>query len=393
MKRFMIAGFLLVAVAAFIPSVLEAASSEALINLLVKKGLITEQELAQVETELETAHPEAVKSAADVSKPIEERIEKLEEGLANKTIVHVGKGNLKVGGLFQGWSLWDGDATDRFRIRRAELKFSGDILGNERFLYTVMIDPSQVTEDGTRKSVLQDAYFTIGKIPFLPHHAFQLGQFKLPSEEEGNRSSAKLDFAERSFVGRNIGDKRDIGAMLAGMWPYVDYYAGVFNGAGQNASDTDDRKDLAGKIVLKPLAGLENWGNLELDTFGYYRPGYGTGYSEKKRLGWGARYEWQQVSLKGAYVSFRDGTVPGYGWYGQAGYYLISKKLEAVMRYEGYDPNELAANDAGRDYTLGLNYFIDKHNAKMQINWVHKDERSDNEINNDQVIAALQYAF
>ena len=35
---------------------------------------------------------------------------------------------------------------------------------------------------------------------------------------------------------------------------------------------------------------------------------------------------------------------------------------------------------------------IAKHNAKAQLNWVHKDEQGD-EIGNDQVIGAFQYAF
>lgn len=45
-----------------------------------------------------------------------------------------------------------------------------------------------------------------------------------------------------------------------------------------------------------------------------------------------------------------------------------------------------------RDLTLGLNYLIAKHNAKAQLNRVHKDEQGD-EIGNDQVIGAFQYAF
>jgi hypothetical protein len=372
-------------------STVSAAERDPLITLLIKKGVITEQELAQVEAELAAEQTRAPTPAAEAPKTFEERLAKLEQDVGDKSVIHVGQGTLRVGGLFQGWAFWDGNDNDRFRIRRTELKFAGDILGDERFKYTVMIDPAQVTEDGTRKSVLQDAYFTLAQIPYLPYHAVQLGQYKVPSEEEGNRSSAKLDFAERSFVGRNVGDKRDIGAMLTGTWPYVDYSLGVFNGAGQNTSDTDDQKDLAAKVTLKPLAVLKGWGTLELDAFGYHRPNHGAA-AEKKRLGWGARYEWERVSLKSAYVLFQDGAVPANGWYGQAGYFLIPKKLQAVARFEGFDPNERTANDAERDLTLGLNYFIQKHNAKAQLNWVHKDEQAD-EISNDQVIGAFQYAF
>jgi phosphate-selective porin len=372
--------------AAFGVSRASATDSDALIKLLIKKGLITERELAEVEAELATAN-----SSAEAPTTIEDRVAKLEKDLGDTSAIRVGQGTLKVGGLFQGWAFWDGDDNDRFRIRRTELRFAGDILGDERFTYTIMVDPAQVTEDGTRKSVLQDAYFTLDHIPYLPHHTIQLGQYKLPSEEEGNRSSAKLDFAERSFIGRTIGEKRDIGAMLRGSWPYADYAVGVFNGDGQNTSDTNDQKDLAAKLVLKPLAGLKDWGSLELDVFGYHRPNPAS-VSEKKRLGWGARYEWERLSMKSAYALFQDAAAIGHGWYGQCGYFILPKKLQAVARIEGFDPNEGIANNAERDLTLGLNYFLAKHNVKTQLNWVRKDERGD-EIDNDQVIGVFQYAF
>jgi hypothetical protein len=372
-----------------------AGESDALIKLLIKKGLITEQELAQAEGELAAQQTQTAKPTTEAPRTLEERLAKLEKDVGDKSVIHVGQGTLKVGGLFQGWALWDGDDNDRFRVRRTEVKFSGDVLGDERFLYTLMVDPSQVTEDAssTRKSILQDFYFTLAQLPYLPHHAVQLGQFKLPSEEEGNRSSSKLDFAERSYIGRTFGDKRDIGAMLIGTWPLVDYAFGVFNGAGQNLSDTDDQKDLAAKVTLKPLEPWKdrNVGRLEFDLFGYHRPNHGTA-AEKKRLGWGARYEWERLSLKSAYMLFQDGAAPGNGWYGQAGYFLIPKKLQALARFEGFDPNERLANDAERDLSLGLNYFIAQHNAKVQLNWVRKDEQGD-EIGNDQLIGAFQYAF
>lgn len=372
-----------------------AAEHDALVQLLIKKGLITTEELSQAETEVAEQRAPAAPPRAEASKTTEERLAKLEKDIRDKTILRVGKGTMKVNGLLQGWAFWDGDDNDRFRVRRTELKFSGDVLGDDRFLYTLMVDPSQVTEDAssTRKSILQDFYFTLAQLPYLPHHAVQLGQFKLPSEEEGNRSSSKLDFAERSYIGRTFGDKRDIGAMLTGTWPLVDYAFGVFNGAGQNLSDTDDQKDLAAKVTLKPLEPWKdrNVGRLEFDMFGYHRPNHGTA-AEKKRLGWGARYEWERLSLKSAYMLFQDGAAPGNGWYGQAGFFLLPKQLQAVIRFEGFDPNERAANNAERDLSLGLNYFIANHNAKVQLNYVRKDEQSD-EITNDQVIGAFQYAF
>jgi len=378
-----------------------AADSDALIKLLIKKGLITEQELAQVEAEVASVQPRA-----EAPKTLEDRLVKLEQTIGDKSVIHVGHGTLKVGGLLQGWALWDGNDNDRFRIRRTELKFAGDILGDDRFKYTVMIDPSQVQEDNTRRSVLQDAFFTLDQLPWLAHHKVDLGQYKLPLTEEGLRSSAKLDFAERSFIGRTFGDQRDIGAMLTGEWPALTYQAGVFNGSGQNQSDANDGKDLAGRVVLRPLkawaliGAAPDLGQLEVGMAGYYRHDRGN-TREKKRLAYEVRYDYKRLSLKSEYA-FGQGTAGSNattenstlanGWYVQSGYMLLPEKLQAVARVEHFDPNEEVANDRETDFSLGLNYFIAKHNAKAQLNWVRKDEQGD-KVGNDQVIGAFQYAF
>jgi phosphate-selective porin len=256
--------------------------------------------------------------------------------------------------------------------------------------------------------VLQDAVFTLDRFPFLPHHKLDLGQYKLPLTEEGLRSSAKLDTAERSFISRTFGDQRDIGAMLTGEWPVVTYQLGVFNGSGQNQADANDQKDLTGRVVLRPLEALKSFmdvpevGQLEVGLSGYHRPVHGSTFN-KKRLGYEARYEYQNLALKWEYM-FGQGTagsnattenaLTATGWYAQAGYTLAPwiPKLQAVLKFESWDPNELASLDKERDLTLGLNYFIDKSHAKAQLNWVHKDEQGA-EIDNDQVIGAFQYAF
>ena len=329
---------------------------------------------------------------------LEDRITKVEKNLPSQ--IQVGYGTLKVGGLFQGWYVIDQDANDRSRIRRTELKFSGDILNNEQLKYTVMIDPVQVQEDNTRRSILQDAFFTIDHQPFLPHHKLDVGQYKLPITEEGLRSSAKLDTAERSFIGRTFGDQRDIGAMLTGDWPYATYQLGVFNGSGQNQADANDQKDFAGRIVLRPLKDLELFKNFEVGTSGYHRPVHGSTFA-KKRLGYEARYEYKNFSLKGEYM-FGQGTAGSNattenatlanGWYGQVGYYFLPK-LQGVLKYEGYDQNEEVSDNKVTETTVGLNYFIDKYYAKVQLNYIHKDEEAEDETNNDQLIGALQVAF
>ena len=347
---------------------------------------------------LKTQRPSQESPVAGSSEQIttlEERVAKVEKGLSKQ--VQVGTGSLKITGLLQGWYTVDQDANDRFRLRRSELKFGGKIIEEQPIEYTVMIDPAQVTEDATRRSILQDAFITLG---YIPRHTIDIGQYKVGLGEEGSRSSTKIDTIERAFISRTFGDQRDIGIRLSGKWPYVDYNVGIFNGSGMNQADANDQKDIAGRMVFKPFQESEKLKGFEMGVSGYHRPAHGNTFA-KKRLGFESRYEYKKLSIKGEYMSGQgtasssattENRTLANGWYGQLGYYFIPK-LQGVLKYEQYDPNEEAANDKVQETTAGINYFIEKYNAKLQLNYIHKDEQEASEVNNDQVIGAIQVAF
>ncbi len=360
-----------------------------------------EAENSELKEELKTLKAQRQSQEAPVSgssdqiTTLEERVTKVEKGLSKQ--VQVGTGTLKITGLLQGWYVVDQDANDRFRLRRSEFKFGGKIAEEQPIEYTVMIDPAQVTEDATRKSILQDAFFTLG---YIPHHTIDIGQYKVGIGEEGTRSSTKIDTIERAYISRTFGDQRDIGVRLSGKWPYVDYNVGIFNGSGMNQADANDQKDITGRMVFKPFKDNEKLKGLEMGVSGYHRPTHGNTFA-KKRLGFESRYEYQKLSIKGEYMSGQgtasssattENRILANGWYGQLGYYFIPK-LQGVLKYEQYDPNEEAVNDKVQETTAGLNYFIEKYNAKLQLNYIHKDEQKASDVNNDQVIGAIQVAF
>ena len=322
-----------------------------------------------------------------------------EKPLPEPNAVQVGHGTLKVNALFQGWYVSDQDGNDRLRLRRSEIKFTGKVSESTPVDYTVMLDPAQVTEDATRKNVLQDAFVTLGVIP---RHTLDIGQYKPGITEEGSRSPAKVDTIERAYISRTFGDQRDIGVRLSGKWPYADYNVGVFNGSGINQADANDQKDIAGRIVLRPLkeSGMDLFRDFEIGASGYHRPAHGATFA-KKRLGYEARYAYQNFSLKGEYMtgqgtasasSTSENRTLSNGWYGQAAYYFLPK-LQGVLKIEGYDPNEEASEDRVTETTVGLNYFIDQYYAKLQLNYIHKDEEAEDDIANDQLIGAMQVVF
>jgi len=264
-------------------------------------------------------------------------------------------GKLTVGGLTQIWfyafqkdnrGLFDkadagasipdtneGQDNSSFRVRRAEIKFTMDI--HENVTGVVMIDPAReatsfptVTDNqatsnsifktlnqvapefdsnngpglGSTNSIsniqtgagavprlLQDAYINYHGV--IPHHDFQVGQFKAWMGEEGIRSSAQLDFAERSFLGQHVDNiGRDLGITVHGTWweDRFQYWAGIFDGAGnyfgtvalnspggqeQNRADDNNDKDFNFRVLVRPLwndlQDCANWyGRLEIGASG-----------------------------------------------------------------------------------------------------------------------------
>jgi phosphate-selective porin OprO and OprP len=70
------------------------------------------------------------------------------------------------------------------------------------------------------------------------------------------------------------------------------------------------------------------------------------------------------------------GTGNGWGYYSQAGFYLIPRKLEVTGRISGVDFDKL--NVAGvfkktTAYTGGLNYYFHEHNFKLQMDYSFLD--------------------
>jgi len=149
---------------------------------------------------------------------------------------------------------------DGFSLRRMEISVAGGIL--PELDYKVMIDPSiNTTAASTTNSnasynptILQDAFLTY-KLNALQ---VQVGEMKTLQTYEGNISSAELQFAERSQLGRVFGDKRDRGAYAS--YQFGDakegfgakVTAGVFNGmsdlASGKASDNNAQKDFIARV-------------------------------------------------------------------------------------------------------------------------------------------------
>lgn len=312
--------------------------------------------------------------------------------------VEAGFGKIKFNGLLQTW-YQGGDAgfNDSFRIRRTELKFTGEI--SPRIRWTVMTDPAKalavnntfVTAGGTQvvgdtsvnqgSRILQDAFITLN---LSPRVNLNVGQFKVPLSLEGLQSSAGLDteralFASDRARGGTYGDIRDIGAMVYGpIGGGFDYQLGVFNGSGENQNDLDrsDQKALAGRLVFKPAALT----GLQFGASGVWGNGERPGRPRRDRVGGELLYTRGPLTLKGEYMTGKDDLLGRRGYYGHFAYHF-SPEWEGILRFDSWDPDtalESSATDVTEeDYVAGFNYFISGSRAKLQFNYVRKTFAND----------------
>ena len=130
----------------------------------------------------------------------------------------------------------DNEST-QFNLRRARLYFMGHLF-NPDFKYYIQLR-GETAENAQSPGSLQlfDWFFTSTHVPLVN---VQFGQYKVYFNRAQINSTASMQFAERAlvmdaFTASGL-DRRDIGLTLMNdeeLYP-VNYYLGVFNGAGPN---------------------------------------------------------------------------------------------------------------------------------------------------------------
>lgn len=321
--------------------------------------------------------------------------------------VQSGFGKMKINGLLQFWYQFDDSATpdDTFRLRRSEIKLSGEI--TPMALWAVMIDPAQVREDDTttvnidgtnviksvgRKSVLQDFFATY---KLHPTTLFDLGQYKVPFGMEGLMSSAELDLIERAMLTSQLkwADYRDIGATYKGDFKIesakIQPAVGVYNGEGQNKLDANNPPAYVARLVVKPYEDYLHLGGA------YYDGKVGSSEAENSHAGAEFKFTLDPVKVYGEYARGKSGGKNGETYYLTLAYdlaTLISLPFQLVGRYDWYDPDRNTSDDAKDETSVGLNYFIEKYKSKLSVNYVFRGEEGAS-TDNDIVRALAQVSF
>ena len=303
---------------------------------------------------------------------------------------------MRAGGLLQVWyAQGDGGYQSTFRIRRAELKLTGDASSRARWGITLdaarALSTNSATTDVNGVSVvtgttvnqgsriLQDAFIALT----LPQrYELDVGQFKIPIGLEGGmQSPAALETVERALFtsdrtrGGVYGDSRDAGLLLRAPSGHdVEVAVGVFNGVGESQNDTDRNraKALVGRISTK----LPFFRSLAIGASGVITTMSDPDSLVHRRGGVEAKLVAGPFMLKSEYMSGRDAARHGEGWYAHAGY-SPTPRLDLIVRRDVFDPDlarETSVADAReQDWIAGFTYDVPAFNVRLQMNYLRKE--------------------
>ena len=280
------------------------------------------------------------------------------------------------------YSWWE-EGVDSFLVKRARLSLSGEILRKMKF---------KLQADAVKSPVLVDAQVDL---EFSLALGLRIGQFYVPFSLENRTSSSMLDTILRSQVvdklapSRDIGSPgRDIGAMLCGKYSFVEYMAGFFNGSGVNKADTNAHKDFSVRVVLRPAAFISIGGSLYN---GRHSPAQGDNPFTRDRMGIDVSLDSGAFSGRAEYISGQDNQTRKAGWYIQGGYFISTKKIQAVCRLDSYDPDKDAVSDRNDILTFGLNWYFSEK-TKLQVNY-NSYRKEGSGVSNSALLVQFQAGF
>jgi len=286
----------------------------------------------------------------------------------------------KVGGLLQQQFIADetSGSPTRFNMHRAWLGVTGSI--NERISVNFLGGYTEPPNDSPR---LVNAFIHFDIDPLFQ---IRTGQFFAPFGLDGPTPIALNPAIERSTAVRLLNTFavfRDVGVQVSGSRSGFSYAVAVMNGAGANRSEQIDPKDVIGRI------GYDVTNELTIGVSGHvgqYQTGPSADDHESRfRTGADISYRGTPLFLRGEYIIREDdlpegGTIKMNGGYLLGGYELTDA-LEAIIRYEYYEPNIDVEDNHFTIFTIGANYYF-VGNTRISANYEFRDNRVNPAIKN-----------
>lgn len=281
-----------------------------------------------------------------------------------------------------------------FQVRRARLSFSGN-LGSKKLNYKLQLDFAKF-----KTELLLDAW--LGYKIVGDQLVVWAGQFDVPWIRQNIISSGSQQFPDRSLAtveftnviesdsdGDGVADKfsrngRDVGVMVHGksFGKKLEYQGALFNGSGTNTANLDHGFFYAARTVynVKGDAGYEE-GDYENTEHPAVFIGASGNYNTRditndKALQFGGEtgLKYRGFSAVGEFFyrkkSPNDTTLAkqnDFGYYAQAGYFAVPKRLELALRASQVFMDGFFNDQA--EFAVGVNGYLYKKNVKLQSDY------------------------
>src|SRR5213082_273386 len=330
---------------------------------------------------------------------------------------------------------------DRFRLRRARINLTGDFA--EQFDFKVEGDFENSDGLNSSRTAFEATDIFINWHQF-PWAQVKMGQWKAPFGLDQITPDTTLYTIERTLPTGAITPERQVSIQLRGkpfatIWPgqadLLTYYTGIFDGNGRNITNNDNNnfmyvgrvestlfKDIFGKgsflkLGADVLNSRDDKGtnisqslNLLVNSDGSLSPFVLPGADERTAWSVDAWLKMGRFDLIGEFLQEKvngrnvNGVPPGFanfttdGYYVTGGYFLIPKKLQAVVQWQHLNPGQ-KGSDGISSIVAGLNYYIRGDDLKLMVNYFHtwSDFREANaefgDDDFDEVIGRVQLMF
>lgn len=280
------------------------------------------------------------------------------------------------------WGPGDDGSAGAFRLRRLQLRASGDI-GTKALGYTVSF------ELANPQRPLRECFLGLRGLD----HELRFGQFKVPFGWEFPVPVTQLPTIEFSVlqplsIGR---DPRDIGLGVFGSvelgqgWTLEDGLA-LVNGDGANTADTTPKKDVFGRVGLRYGQRLRV--GLSGASVEFTRDTGVIERSSRAGVDFGAEHGRVRVLAEYSRAWFvKPEASTAQAVYGTV-IACVAPGLEVLGRYEQRVPGA-AADERLRFLTLGANYTHAPLDARLQVNYRHDLEAAGSDL----LALQAQYVF
>ena len=198
----------------------------------------------------------------------------------------------------------------------------------------------------------------------------------------------------KDVIGNQNG--RDIGVQIGGSLikfknRYLfDYGIGVFNGAGIDVSDNNERKDVIGRLILHPVKGLGLGGSFYTGEAKFGTPTATN--QDRQRHGVELAYECKRLAFYSEFISGKDGATNRNGWYAQASYYFIPVKFQLFVKYDEYDPDTSLSNNLSTNYFIGGTYNFNSW-SKIKAGYTYNITQGTTILHNNLGVIQYQISF